>query len=271
MKVSTLFSNFLDDTKKKKSALNRNYFYITTIFFIALNLCIWALAGTKLHYGCLPKNELDWDNFLDFQALFSAIINNISHWSWEHVLLNMLVSSLVVSLYLERRFGSLKYFLIVTVLIVVSAAFVAGNNQSLNYAGFSCVNFALYAFFIVTFFFSLSKRERSKGNVIFGVVILMGVLVFMIWEIWDAVEIYGATASASDLFYNKGHYSGFIAGLIVVLVLQITKVFTIKEYSLNEQTSQIEENTKNLKILYIIFACLASALILSTLIICLVS
>lgn len=267
MKFKQFVSNCLDDQTKAKTKLNRNYFYVATVFFIALNICIWALAGTALHDKFVPKDNFQsWDDVFNLKALFSAIINNLSHWDWNHVLLNMIPSFLVVSLYLERKYGSLKYFLIVTTLIVVSAAFVGCTHQSLNYAGFSCVNFALFAFFIVTFFFSLSKRNWSKGNYIFGIVIFMAVLVFMTWEIWQ----FDKSGSAADLAHNMGHYAGFLSGLVVGLVVNVTKVFTRKD-CIQTPPNLSQRMTKSTIVIYGICLAINISLAIATTIISIVS
>jgi membrane associated rhomboid family serine protease len=259
-KTKQLIANCLDDRTKAKNKLNKNYFFISTIFFIALNITIFAIFGVSLAEKYWVKVQ-DWDSILNFSGLFSAILNNLSHFSWEHVLLNML-TFFIISVYLERKFGSLKHFLIILLSIVMSAAFVSGNHQSLNYAGWSCVNFALMGFFIVSYFFSLNRRERTNENLIYGTITFIAVFVSMWWEIWTFV---GETASAADLIHNMGHYSGFLAGIIIGLTIYLTRLFVYKSQNKNigveNQSFAINKIVYIVCILISILLCIASIVI----------
>ena len=234
--VKKVISNCLDDNTKAKSKLNKNYFFITTIFFIALNILIYAFFKTDLSYKYRVVSQ-DWNSILNFKCLFSAIINNISHGSWEHVLLNMFPVFFITSIYLERKFGSVKHFLIILLSIIVSAAFVSGNHQDLGYVGWSCVNSALMGFFIISYFFSLNKREKTNGNLIYGTITFICVFVFLWWKIWEV-------DASDDLIRNMGHYSGFLAGIIIGLTIYLTKLFVYQSIK-NNLNSDIKYFTTN--------------------------
>lgn len=262
--IKQVFSNCLNDVTKPKNKINKNYYFASTIFFIAFNIIIFAIFKTSLAQKFMVSTQ-SWDSVLNFKGLFSAIINNISHWDWKHVLLNM-VTFLIISIFLERKFGSLKHFLIVVLSIIVSAAFVSGNHQSLNYAGWSCVDFALIGFFIISYFFSLNKHEKTNGNLIYGTITFIFAFIFMWWEVWNFV---GNAASAADLTHNMGHYSGFLAGIIIGLTIYLTRLFVNKS-NISKDNSSVNLYTTNKKVSIVCYTIVTILCIASIILACVI-
>ena len=107
---------------------------------------------------------------------------------------------------------------------VVGSAFVTAVHGSYAYHGFSGVNYSLYAYAIIDYIFLFQKETRTRENVVSGA-ILMALIYF-------AACFDGGVSQVSFRFYpydflhNVGHYSSFIAGLIIALVVQSVKIFS---------------------------------------------
>lgn len=206
---------FLDDKSKQITWLNRNYFFITTIFIILLNIIIFAVHGSDTtHFSVIPN----WGKF-SVANLFQALVNSYSHLTWQHTLLNMLCF-LIAGLYLERKKGSLKFLLFIFVISLFTAFASCTNDISLNWKGFSCANYGLYGYIIIEYIFSLIyKCKRYLFNIIFGIIVLA--------LIYFAMCFKGGTSSIGfawypyDLLHNLGHASGFVVGLFFGIYEQL--------------------------------------------------
>ena len=199
---------FLDDKSKKLSWLNRNYYFVTTVFIVLLNIIIYAVYGSNTKGFYVRPN---WGKF-SVANLFQALVNSYSHSNWQHCLLNMLCF-FFAGLYLERKKGSLKFLLFMFVMSLFTAFASCTNDISIFWIGFSGVNYGLYGYIIIEFVFTLlQKDKRYLFNVIAGIVILA--------LIYFAMCFNGGTSKVSfvwypyDLLHNLGHASGFVVGLI---------------------------------------------------------
>lgn len=199
----------LDDKSKQLSWLNRNYFFVTTVFIVLLNIIIYAVHGSNT--GNFAKIPPKWGTF-SIANLFQALVNSYTHANWQHCLLNMLCF-FIAGLYLERKKGSLKFLLFMVVMSLFTAFATCTNDISVWWHGFSAVNFGLYGYIIIEFIFTLLQKEkRYLFNIIAGIVILA--------LIYFAMCFNGGTSQVSfvwypyDLLHNLGHASGFVVGLI---------------------------------------------------------
>ena len=135
--MEKFFKNFINDKRKTLSWKNANFFYISTFLF-ALTLIITFLC-------CRPAIN----SVLDQNMYWNILLLPFRHLDWIHLIGNLLCF-LTVSLYLERRYGSLKYILIILISIILSplANFAL---LGLNGQGESLVNFFLFGIFWITF------------------------------------------------------------------------------------------------------------------------
>lgn len=204
---------WLDEKNKKLTWWNRNYYFVTTVFITLLNIILFA-AWEKPHISVRPN----WGTF-SVTNLVQALINTYWHSNWQHVLLNMLCF-FIAGLYLERKKGSLKFFLFVIVLSLFTAFASCTNDVSLAWTGFSGMNYGLYGYILIEYpFMFIQKENRHLFNIISGAVILA--------LIYFAMCFCGGTSRVSfkwypyDLLHNLGHASGFVVGLIFGLYEQL--------------------------------------------------
>lgn len=211
---------FIDDKSKTITWLNRNYFFITTVFIVLLNIIIYAVHGsdTKI-FQVKPY----WGQF-SVANLFQALVNSYTHANWQHTLLNMLCF-FFAGLYLERKKGSLKFLLFMFVMSIFTAFASCTNDISLSAIGFSGVNYGLYGYIIIEFLFTLlQKDKRYLFNIICGIIILA--------LIYFATCFNGGTSKVSfvwypyDLLHNLGHASGFVVGLIFGIYEQTCRLIS---------------------------------------------
>lgn len=216
----------LDDKTKKITPLNRNYFYICTVFIVLLNIIVYAVHQSNTgNFYVKP----DWGNF-SISNLFQALVNTYTHSNWQHTLLNMLCF-FIAGLYLERKQGSLKFLIFIFIMSLFTAFASCTNDVSLWWHGFSGVNYGLYGYIIIEFVFTVfQKNKRDKFNIIFGVVILALIYLAMCFN--------GGTQRVSfaiypyDLLHNLGHASGFAVGIVFSLYEQICEIInTAKQKS----------------------------------------
>lgn len=199
---------WLDDKSKKITWLNRNYFFVTTVFIVLLNIIIYAVLDGKHVYCSVNPNG----GKFSVANLFQALVNSYTHANWQHCLLNMLCF-FFAGLYLERKKSSLKFLLFMFIMSIFTAFASCTNDISLAWRGFSGVNYGLYGYIIIEFVFTLlQKDKRYLFNIIAGIVILA--------LIYFAMCFNGGTSKVSfvwypyDLLHNLGHASGFVVGLV---------------------------------------------------------
>ncbi len=204
---------WLDEKNKNLTWWNRNYYFVTTVFITLLNIILYA-ACDKPWIAIRP----DWYSF-SVENLVQALINTYWHLNWQHVLLNMLCF-FIAGLYLERKKGSLKFFLLIIVMSLFTAFASCTNDISLDWTGFSGMNYGLYGYILIEYpLMFIQKKNRYLFNIISGAVIL-GLIYF-------AMCFCGGTSTVSfewypyDLLHNSGHASGFVVGLVFGLYEQI--------------------------------------------------
>ncbi len=216
---------FFDDKCKNVKWWNRNYFYAGTIFIVLLNILLFACGGSDWENVVDPTTGHHWHEVFYFTPTIRVFLSAFSHANWQHVLLNMLCF-VIVSIYFERKIGSLGMLGFVIFSAYLSGIAVGTNNLAVNYHGFSGVNYLLYAYVIIDYIFSFRKERRNKTNTIMGSVIIVLIYLFMCFD--------GGTTGFSfkwypaDLMYNLGHYSSFVAGVVVGLFANIIKTITYK-------------------------------------------
>ena len=209
----------VDDKSKELTRLNRNYFFVVTVFIVLLNIIVYGTHGSDTgRFYIYPAN---W-NKSSVNNLFQALVNSYTHFNWQHTLLNMLCF-FIAGMYLERKKGSLPFLLFMVLMSLFTAFACCTNDISVWWKGFSAVNFGLYGYIFVEYIFTLCQKEkRYLFNIVYG-----GVIVALIYF---AMCFCGGTVRVSfkwypyDLLHNSGHISGMVAGLILGVYEQICAV-----------------------------------------------
>lgn len=210
----------IDDNSKKLHWWNRNYFFICTISVVLINILLYAYGGSNWQSQFKISTGATWGHELDFANLVRAFMNSYSHSNWQHVLLNMLCF-FIYGIYLERKEGTLPFLVLVFMMTFFSAVSISANDQSVGWHGFSGVNYAFYGYVIVDFLFVFRKRTRTPFNIISGIVIL-GLIYF-------AACFSGGTTEVTfewypdDFMHNMGHYSAFVAGVFLGILLHLCR------------------------------------------------
>ena len=210
---------WLDDKSKSTTRFNRNYFFVTTVFIVLLNIILYASFGsnTGSYYS-------DWPNWHQFSVdnLFQALVNSYTHANWQHTLLNMLCF-FVAGLYLERKMGSLKFLMFLFIMSAFTAFATTANDVSLGWHGFSGVNYGLYGYILIEFLYLLFQREkRYPFNLISGAVVIALIYLAMCFN--GGVTSIGFKWYPYDLLHNLGHASGFVVGLAFGIYEQTSSV-----------------------------------------------
>lgn len=230
---------FNDKSKTNLKWWNRNYFYAGTFFFAALCIILFAALGQGWSLKLFDKSA-NYDNF-KIVNFFNGLFGSMDHsGGWQHILLNMLCY-LFVSIYLERKYGTINY-LSLTVFICFFSRMANmlvlqhyGTGEMYLY-GFSSANYALYAIFFVDFFFSFRKSKRNLTNTILGSILVVVLYVVMCFN--------GGTTNFSFKFYpvdfieNSWHWAGFGTGILTGLLIQITSLNY--EYLYKNKTNLVE-------------------------------
>ena len=216
---------FIDDKNKEVKWWNRNYFYAGTIAIVLLNILLFAFAGNNWESSYPVDDGHHWGDTLYFRPTIREFLNAFSHSSWQHVLLNMM-SFAIVGLYIERKKGTFGILLYVLFGAYFGGIACTTNDLSIWYHGFSGVNYLLYAIVIVDYFFSLRKETRNKTNIIMGAIILVYIYCAMCW--YSESTGIPFTWYPYDLMTNIGHYSSFVVGLVLGLIMQTTRLLAAR-------------------------------------------
>lgn len=213
----------LNDRNKKLFWWNKNYFFIGTLSVVIITILIFAFV-----------NNWQWTTFPigngQVSRMLRVFFNGFSHSSWEHVLSNMFCF-LVVGVYLERKIGSLWL-----VGFVIAAAFFAAGAMAMASptspfaSGFSGINYLIYSYIIIEYLFLFeksNKNKKNKFNIIFGAVIIGLIYIVMCFNV--EANPFSFEGYPFDLINNMWHYSSFIAGIFVGLIIQLSQFKERKE------------------------------------------
>ena len=208
----------LDDKSKKLNWLNRNYFFVVTVFIVLLNIIVYAVHGSDTGNFYYPSN---WGKF-SVNNLFQALVNSYTHANWQHTLLNMLCF-FIAGLYIERKKGSLQFLLFMVMMSLFTAFATCTNDVGIWWHDFSAVNYGLYGYIFVEYIFTLCQKEkRYLFNIIFGAVVVG--LIYFAMCFSGGVERVSFEWYPDDLLHNLGHASGLVAGLVLGLYEQLSSL-----------------------------------------------
>ena len=236
---------FIDDKSKELTWWNRNYFYLTTIIYIAINIIFFVI---------FPSNsfESERSGFYYFFDSFTFYLKEAYiHSSWNHVLHNMLCFA-IPAFYLERKNGTISFGLLTLLISVISA--MCKTGQSFIWA-------FMMGYMLIDYLFSFKKEKRNKTNIIVGAVVLF--LIYFRCCFYDTASGgISITWYPFQLIHNAVHAEGYFLGLITSVVIQISQLFII----LQSDKKEVKKNKMNKieKVIYIISACLILALVGAT-------
>ncbi len=200
---------------------NKNLFYIGTIFVIALNVFLFFYNGNNWEIEYVYSK---WTDVLNFHNLIFSFFSAFKHANLQHCLLNCLCF-LIAGTYVERKVGTLNLLVLVFSFAFFCECAVDANNRGSS-VGFSGVNYAFYAYIIIDYIFMFVNKRQNKVCIIYGAIVL--------FLIYVATCFCGGTSSFSfkiypyDLLNNMGHYTSFLTGAILTLLLQFVKRQTAK-------------------------------------------
>ena len=243
---------FVDDRNKKLKWNTRNYFWVVSIVYVALNILLFVFLGKKNLLKGLESQ--DWRFFDVVREWLVAIGNTFSHSSYEHVLQNML-GLFVCAFYMERKMGSFKFFvtlLCISLFNAVACSFAAGG---LNWSGNSGVWFALVGYVLIDYLFSLRKSERNLTNLIVGFIVLA--------LEWFRLGFYdqlgggiGWVCFPYQLIMQRPHLIGFIFGALLALTICVmqNKPQRIFEQNIHDSKACSRFSRFALVIILVVFA-----------------
>ena len=217
MKFSFDYKVCIDDKSKNLTRLNRNYFFVVTVFIVLLNIIVYAVHGSDT--GNFGNRFQPW-NIFAVGNLFQSLVDSYTHANWQHALLNMLCF-FIAGLYLERKKGSLPFLLFMVIMSLFTAFASCTNANHVGAIGFSAVNYGLYGYIFVEYIFTLCQKEkRYLFNIVFGAVVV-GLIYFAMCFAGGTVRV-TFNVYPYDLLHNLGHASGIVAGLILGLYEQFS-------------------------------------------------
>ena len=226
---------FIDDKNKQAKWYNRNYFWVATIIYIAINIIFFTAFPYKTFESTRDGFYYFWDSFWFY--LKDAYI----HSSWSHVLHNMLCFA-IPAFYLERKNGSFSFGLLILLISVICS--ISGHGQSFIWA-------FMMGYMLIDYLFSFKKERRNKTNTIIGAIVLA--LIYFRCCFYDTASGgISITWYPYQLIENGIHAEGYLLGLVVGVVIQISQLFIILQSNKKEITKT--KTTKIEKVLYLIAA-----------------
>lgn len=182
---------------------------LVTLIIAAINILLFLIFGNSWADNVGDTNATSWYSLLNVTRLLRNLLNSFEHSNLQHTLLNMLCF-VVTGGYIEYQLGVKRSLCVFSFMIMLSSLAIAANYLSLEWCGFSGVNYSLYAFVIVSFLTSIKSKplKRQLG----GFVMLALIYLAMCWN--GGSNSLGFSAYPYDLIHNLAHYSSFVVGLL---------------------------------------------------------
>ena len=212
---------FFDDKMKNVRWWNKNLFFLGTLLIIGVNMGLFYLLGAGWSD---PPKVAEWNALVTFENVIVNFLSAFDHLDLSHVVLNM-VCFFVAGTYIERKVGTVNLLLMVLLFAFVGENIVGANHFGGWSIGFSCVNYALYAYILIDYLFMFRRETRSVGNIIYGLLVLILIYVAMCYA-GGGIDPFDVKFELIpvDLLYNMGHYTGALTGLVMALALKITRL-----------------------------------------------
>lgn len=211
---------FFDDKNKVVTKWNRNYFYLGTILIIAICVILAWQVGFSWHFNLFDSTAQYSGSTVNFLNILSPLFSALDHSSWEHVRGNI-ISFAIMGIYLERKLGTFKFLSLCLVFMFFSPAYGSHMMAGIGHLGMSGVNYSLYAFVFVDFIFSFKQQRKNPTSLIFGIIAIIYAYVFSMS--YAGTGFINVTYYPKNFIEHAGHFSGFVAGILVGLFYQLTK------------------------------------------------
>ena len=202
---------------KEKRLIEKNLFFIGTIFIMAVNISVFFFFNKPKFSGTTNN----WNKVLDFSNLSLTFTSAFYHSNLQHVLLNSLCF-LVVGAYVERKQGTLGLLVLVFVFALFGESMIDANHKGTS-VGFSGVNFAFYAYVIVDFIFTIKQLKREKCELLLSIIVLC--LIYVACCFCGGTSEFSFKIYPYDLIHNMAHYTGFITGIILTTLIKLSKIY----------------------------------------------
>ena len=207
---------YIDLENKKLRWYNRNLFYTGTAFVIIINVLAYLIGGSRWELGYVTSK---WTDVLRFDNLVACFLSAFKHSNLQHCLLNSLCF-LVAGTYVERKIGTVNILVLVASFAFFCGCAVAANHSGTS-VGFSGVNYAFYAYIIIDYVFMFIDKKQTKANTIYGAIVLA--LIYLSTCFCGGTSSFSFKIYPYDLITNMGHYTSFLTGGILMLLLQFVK------------------------------------------------
>ena len=228
-------AQFIDDSKKDLHWYNKNYFFICIILVTVMYVLLFTFFKNS-NIGLL--NEISNERNVFIRLLY-CIREFFVKDNWSILLYNLLGFALC-GFYIERKFGSFIFFLILIGLWSVTIITDIFPDAYLSITS-SFEWFSLWGFVCVDYIFSFQKKYRNKTNILVGFIVLL--LMFIRAGFYDSVGgSIGYSLKPTQLLDNTSHFSIFCIGVIFSFVIQLSKMIS----NLSYQNTYIKQNTSNL-------------------------
>ena len=235
--MNNFFKGHVNLRDKNLKWHNTNFFYISTIVMVVAMVVIYSFFKSQI--GEIATNHNFWNVYL----------MSFNHVSVVHVTFNAIMFVLL-SLLLERHFGSFTYFIMLIFIIPLSnltyfaakALFVIGGGTWTG-AGESCVNNFLLGFILVVAAFNYRKYVLSKNAFIFFIPLAIVIFLSSVNsnDVQTPADFFEHPSMRfMDVFYTNpaGHFAPFVVGIVVGLLI-FTILSTTKLYNEKQQDKNI--------------------------------
>lgn len=235
---NSFFKNIINLKDKELKWHNTNFFYVSTILMIIAMIIGYVIFKSQTHPIVAQNN------------FWNVYLISFNHSDIVHITFNSIMFVLL-SLLLERHFGSFTYFIMLLVIIPISniAYFAAEALLIANHydyqvtwsgCGESCVNNFLLGFVLILVAFNYKKYIMSKNAYVFFIPFAINVFLSSVNsnDILTPADFFtNPSMRFMDVFYTNtaGHFYPFLVGIIIG-VLIFTILFT---YKVEKNKSQV--------------------------------
>ncbi len=162
--------------------------------------------------------------------------------NWQ--LLSNIMGFVVVSIFLERHCGSLKYLFLLLLIIPLANLTTFAFVSSWDWGGFSGVVYFLYASVLLNLIFNFKSYFVGKIKWLFPIIIIAGIVIMMSLD-WGGNGISDVKIVLFKRFTNIGLMGPFITGIVVGLY---SRIFAYKHKKANSnKNSEITEKKETEK------------------------
>lgn len=195
--MNKFISHWLNPKQKAVNRWNANYFYVTSIVFILVIILTHLFANVE--------------EFLTQQGnptlLHMLLLSFYHNGGFIHIFGNI-ECFVIVSLFLERHYGSLRYLGVIIGAILLSPLLdFALTRYPAGYFGESLVNYFLFGLFFVVVIFNYRDYILRKWQNVFVAIITVCIILLSSFDI-------NVHFSFLTTFFTQNHGSAFVLGIL---------------------------------------------------------